>query len=420
MVKFFRGLGSFEKNIILVFCGTSIASFFNLLYQLLIAHQLSPVDFAAFNSLLSVFMLFSSPLGNISLAAAKYSAEFNGQGQPGKVKALISGLMNKALLIICATAPLFYFLSFYILEKLKIQSLFSGYILALLLTISWIMPVLAGGMQGLELFKWVSSISVVTGLFKLAAAFLFVFLGFGLAGALAALLITNLMTVLLSLFPLKGHVSLKFPGQSDIDFKAFFFYLFPLALSAFCFTALTSFDMVLIKYFFSPQDSGVYSLAQMVGKIFLFLPGAIGIVMLPKTSGLNARNLDARPTLKRSLIYAAILSVIASVSYNIFPAFFLKLLTGKVFPDSIALGRLFSVSMVFFALLYILIAYFISIGDLRFLKCLVPGAVLQLLAVIVFHASLIQVQVILCLSSILLFGAHLILANKNRPFAAYA
>ncbi len=177
---------------------------------------------------------------------------------------------------------------------------------------------------------------------------------------------------------------------------------------------LVNSDMVLVKYFFSPSDAGLYSLAQMLGKIFLFLPGAISMVMFPRTSGLNAKNMETVSVLKRSLLYVLGLCILSVLFYNFFPSLVLKILTGKAYPESIVLGRLFSVSMTFFALLYILLMYFLSVKDLRFIKYLVFFTALQLLAIAVFHNNLIQVQLILCINAIVLFCIHLSLLIKNN------
>jgi O-antigen/teichoic acid export membrane protein len=413
MIKYIKSIDTYGKNIILVFLGASLVNFFNLLYQLLIAHRLAPADFAAFNSLLSILMLFSVPLGTLQIAVAKYSAEFSAQNQIKKIQVLLSSLLRKTLVLAIFTVIIFYFASFYIIDKLKISSVASGYILAISLALSCIVPVLSGGLQGLELFKWLMSISVITGALKLALAFIFIRLGFNIAGALGAFLAASLVSIIISFFPLRNFISLRIIKDS-IDFKEIFLYLFPVAITSFCFIALVSFDMVLVKYFFLPEDSGLYSLAQMVGKIFLFLPGAISMVMFPKIAGLNAKNMDTASTLKRSLFYATILCVIACLVYNIFPSFILKILTGKIFFESIILGRLFSVSMSFFAILYILIAYFLSIKDLRFIKYLVLFTLLQFLAIVFFHKSLIQVQSILCINAILLFFIHLWLAHNRK------
>jgi len=412
MLKYIKRIDTFGKNIILVFLGTSLVNVFNLLYQLLIAHRMSSVDFAGFNSLLAIFMLISSPLTTLQIAVAKYSAEFNAQNQIKKIQALLSNLIRKILPLAIITFVIFYFLCFYIMDKLKISSVSAGYILALLLASSWITPVLTGALQGLELFKWLVSLSMIGGALKLAFAFIFISLGFNIAGALSAFLIASLIGIIISFFPLKNFLSFKLIEDS-INFKDFFSYLAPVGLSFFCFIALVNFDMVLVKYLFSPLQAGFYSLAQMLGKIFLFLPGAISIVMFPKAAGLKAKNMNTDSTLRRSLLYACSLCIIANLVYNLFPNFALKVLTGKVFAESVMLGRLFGISMSFFALLLILITYFLSIKDMRFIKYLILSALLQPLVIILLHKTLIHVQFILCVNSVLLFLTHLLLVRKR-------
>jgi hypothetical protein len=124
--------------------------------------------------------------------------------------------------------------------------------------------------------------------------------------------------------------------------------------------------------------------------------------------------MDTVSTLKRSLLYVLALCILAILFYNFFPAFVLKTLTGKVYYESVLLGRLFSVSMSSFTLLYILISYFLSIKDLRFIKYLVFFTFLQFLGIFLFHKSLIQVQLILCINAILLFLIHLAFVNFKR------
>jgi len=409
-----KNIDSFNKNIVIVFAGTSLVNLLNLLYQLLIAHRLSAFEFAAFNSLLSIFMIISSPLGTLQIAVAKYSAEFNAHNQLSKLRFFLSDLFKKTSVLAISTLLIFWFSSVYIMNSLKISSATSGYILAVLLASTCLAPVFAGGVQGLELFGWLSSVSVITGVLKLVLAFVFVLLGYNIAGALGALLASSLIGLVIYYFPLRRYISLE-AIKEDIRYKEIFIYLFPVGITYFCFMNLVNFDMVMVKYFFSPQDSGIYSLAQMVGKIFLFLPGAIGIVMFPKISGLNAKNMDTLSILRKSIMYVFGLCILSVLFYNSFPYLVLKILTGKAYPESIMLGRMFSISMTFFSLLYILLMYFLSVKDLRFIKYLVFFTALQFLAIVLFHKNLIWVQLILCINAILLFCIHLALVNLSKP-----
>jgi O-antigen/teichoic acid export membrane protein len=413
MLKKLKSIDSFTRNIIIVFTSASFANFLNLLFQLLIAHKLSATEFAAFNSLLAIFMLIATPLGTLQMTIAKYSSEFNARNEKSKIKFLLSDLLKKSLLAAAVTFIIFCLASGYIMSMLKINSVTLGYIFAALFVTAWVSPLLLGGAQGLELFWWLSSASVISGILKLVLAFIFIMLGFSVSGAMAALLISTLICIAIAYLPIRNLISWQVP-RDGINYKEIFIYMLPVAASYFCYSALTSFDMVLVRYFFSPQDSGNYALAQMLGKIFLFLPGAISVVMFPRASGLSAKNHDTLPTLKKSLLYTFILAVLACAFYNFFPGFVLTVLTGKAYPESILLGRLFSISMSFFALLLIPITYFLSIKDFRFIKYLLFFTLLQVIGIISFHQSLIGVLFIICASSIMLFLTHLILAFTYR------
>ncbi len=407
-----RNIDIFSKNIILIFISSSLVNLFSLVCQLFIAHRFSPPDFAAFNALLSIVVLVSAPLSTLQTAVAKYSSEFNAHSQVNKIKVLLARTTKNAAGLALLTLILFYFLSPHILEKLKIPSQSCGYVLTLLLALSWISPVFLGATQGLELFKWLAFIQVLPSVLKLALIIAFVMMGFGLAGALGGFLASGIIGILISVIPLR-HYFIKVNYEEEVNFREILAYILPITVSTFCFMYLVNIDMILVKYFFASQDSGIYSLAQMVGKIFLFLPGAISIVMFPRISGLNAKNLDTRSTLRRSLLYAAILCILAALTYNLFPSLILRILTGKASVECILLGRLFSFSMVFFTLTFVLITYFLSVKDLRFIKYLVFFTLFESLAVAVFHNSLFQVQQILCITAVMLFLIHLNLAFKK-------
>lgn len=408
-----KHIHTFRINILIVFLGTAVVNIFNLLYQLLVAHSLSPADFAAFNSLLSIFMLIASPLATIQPALAKHIAEFKAKRNTRNIYALLDAFFKKTLLLAVVIFLAVYLLAPFILSILRISSSHSGIILAALLALSLISPILLAGLQGLEIFKLLVSISIITGIIKLGLTFFSIRLNLNIECPLLALLGANLSGIIISFFFLRRFLFRKIK-HSNVNFLNIISYTVPISASYFCFMSLVNFDMVMVKYFFSPFESGLYSLAQMAGKIFLFLPGAISIVMFPRVAGLNARNMDTRLTLKHSLFYAGLLCCTGALIYNICPVFVLKLIVGKAPAASVLLGRLFSVSMSFFALIFIIITYFLSIKDLRFIGVLILSAILQFSAIVLFHRSIFDIQVILCINSFFLLLASLLLI-KFKP-----
>lgn len=413
MLNKIRKIDGFTKNILVVFLGTGVGNFLNLLYQLLIAHNLQAADFAAFNSLLSIFVIMSAPLLTVETAVTRYTARFAARNQEGKVSFLLSDLTKKAGILFVVTFLLFLVFFPFIARMLKIESLASGYILGALIAFIWLSPIFSGGIRGLEYFGWYSWRAVISGVLKLSAALVFLVLGFGVTGALGALLFSVMVNVGVGYFPLKNLLRLKIK-RTYINYREILLFMFPVALSNFCYCILISSDMIFVKYYFSIEDAGLYALAQMVGKIFLFLPGAISIVMFPRVSGLEAKNIDSSAVLRRSILYVSGLCIVALVCYNIFPGLILKILTGKPYPESMLLGRLFGVSMSFLALIYIQVLYFLSKKDMRFLKYLVFSTLLQILAILFIHHSLVGIQLILCFNSFILFSAHLFLSIRPK------
>lgn len=406
-------LNDFTKNIFLVFAGSSLVNFINLLCQLLVAHKFSPADFSAFNSLISVFMILSVPLLTIQTAVAKYGAQYAAGNDLDKVRFLLGSFLKKSIFLAVLTLTGFYWFSLYIVRVLNINSPASVYILSLLFVSCWVTPVMLGGAQGLELFGWFISASVAGSILKLALIIIIISVGLSIAMALGAFLSANILVIAILFFGLRNSISFK-DIDSHINFKGIFLYLFPIAFSLFCFMVLVNVDMILVRYFFTSQDAGFYSIAQMIGKIFLFMPAAISVVLLPRTSALSVKNIDSMPVLRRSLLFASAICALSWIVYNIFPDFFLKILTGKDFSESVRLGRLFGISMSFFSLSYIFITYFISRKDKRFIKYIALSVLFQVSAIAVLHRHILDIQLILCVNAVLLFLVNCYLAFKKE------
>ncbi|MCM8762935.1 MAG: oligosaccharide flippase family protein, partial [Candidatus Omnitrophica bacterium] len=382
-----RGLDRFTKDILFVFSGATFANLCNLLYQLFIVRKFSPSEFAIFNTLISIITLFSTPAATLTQAVTRFVAKSNAHRQPEKICLLIAKFSKLTFIFGISLFLIFCIFNSAFMRLLKISDSVSIFIMSGIILLLWIIPVYSGSMQGLERFGWFTALSISNGILKLSFVIIFVLVGWGVAGALGAFLVSSLSAILIGFFSLKDYIFKKIRGRF-IEFGETIHYILPVASTWFCFNTLVNLDMVLVKYYFSPVDAGYYSIAQMVGKIFLFLPGPISIVMFPKTAGLNAKQQDTGLILRKSVLLGCILCIAAIAIYNLFPAFCLRLLTTKTINVSITLGRLFSISMSLYALIFILFSYHLSIGDFRFLKSLILFTLAQFMAIALFHRNL--------------------------------
>jgi len=116
---------------------------------------------------------------------------------------------------------------------------------------------------------------------------------------------------------------------------------------------------------------------------------------------------DSRKILKRSLIFTFSLSALVSLGYNLFPSLTLNILAGRSSPEIILLGRLFSLSMLFYALSNVLFYYQLSVEKYVFIGPLLMAAGLQIAAIAVFHQTTVMVGAIVLFSSVSIFLLNL-------------
>lgn len=399
-----------------MFVSGSIVSLLNLLYQLLMVRNLSSKVYGELNSLLSLLVIITIPCSSFGIMVVKFTSKFHAQQLYINLKALLNSLFYHTLILSIGAFLLISLLSPILASFLQLDSIMPVVFLAVIVFLSMISSAISGGLLGLEKFGWLAGSSVVSGFFKILLAFIFVvLLGRQLYGALSVFIISSLLGLLITLWPLKEFF-FRVEKNSQLNLKEIYGYFLPSFVVFLCFSLLTNIDILLVKHFFSPTLAGTYSVAQIIGKIIFFLPGTVSVVMFPRLSFLHTQNKDTLHTLKRSLKYSAILCILGLIIYNLFPHYTLQILTKKTGSEYIALGRLFSISMAFFSLSGILLLYQLSINNFKFIKFLILLTIIQILAISVFsffYKSLYMVLIVLCINSFILFLSNLKLTFKK-------
>jgi O-antigen/teichoic acid export membrane protein len=264
-----------------------------------------------------------------------------------------------------------------------------------------------GTLRGLQNFLHLSLNLVIDAILRLVIGILLVYLGFKTSGAIGSSSISGLLAILISFIPLSFIFKNRNKAQ-NINFLEVYKYTMPVLIASICFYILISFDLVLVKHFFNELVAGQYSAAATMGKIVIFIPGAVGLVMFPKVAEYHKKNLDSIHILKRSLFITLILCGGVTICYFLFPNFLIRVMFGKIYENSAYLIKFFGVAMTFFALNNILIMYNLSIEKFKFIFPTIFFTILQIILIYFFHGSLLHVILILLLDSIVLFGMNLI------------
>lgn len=298
----------------------------------------------------------------------------------------------------------------------KLPSIVPVYSMAGVVVASLLMPVPLAGLQGLQKFYSLGLTMIFTNIGKLILAVLFVWRGLGVAGALSSLTVSSIFCVLIA-FPLLlaylKKIDFAQPKNLDINFKEIYLYILPVSLATLSFVLFTNIDLILVKHYFEPLEAGYYSIAQMVGKVVLFLPSAICMVMFPKVANSHAREEETVQYLKHSSIYILALVLSAGAIIISFPELILKIFTAKVYPQCYPLVRRFAISMGLFALSFNFLLYYLSLNKTSYVYPFLLLLLIEIAVIYFWHNSLIQIlNVVIFFSAILLAGNFLILKKK--------
>jgi O-antigen/teichoic acid export membrane protein len=375
-------------------------------------------------------MIVSIPSSTLQTVVTKFVSAFCANKDYGKINFLLRSFVKKVSIFGLVTFSTLFFCSKSISSFLQIDSPLLIVILGIITFFSIILPLTQGGLQGLQRFGWLGIAMITNGSLKLLLGIIFVSIGFGVMGAIGALAISVFIALLLSFIILSSVLPkpLDFTGKSlqlefnspgtEVNFSEIYRYFYLTAIVFLCFMILTNIDVLLIKHFFKPLEAGYYSIAQMAGKIILFLPIAITLVMFPKSSELHTQSKATLHLLKKSLFYVGVMCGAACLVCFFFPDLIIRLISGERHLDCIPLVRIFSVTMLFFALVYTLLFYHLSIHSTVFIYSLVLLTVLQVILIVLFHQTLAQVLYIMCGNGILLFLINAYLAFNRRGLNA--
>jgi len=410
----------------LVFVALAIFNALSLLYQLYMVRNLSPINYGVLNSLFSILAIVSIPTGALQTLVTKFVSAFYAVESHERISLLLRHLVKRTSVFGLAVLLTFTVGCKLIASFLQIPSPIYVVILGVITFLSTILPLSRGGLQGLQRFGYLGLTMIVNGSLKLLLGVIFVSVGFGVIGAMSALAVSTFVALALSTSLLVSSLprssgtaadslDSKSPdSDSEMNFSEVYRYFFAAATVQLCFMILTNLDVVLVKHFFEPSQAGYYCVAQMVGKLIIFLPMAVTLVMLPKTSELHAQGKDTSHLLKKSLLAVAVLCGTGAAVCLIFPGLTIRLLSGEEHLSCIPLARLFAVTMTFFALVYVFLVYHLSIHHLRFIYSLVLLTAAQVLAIVLFHKSLQLILYIMCGNAILLFLVNAYLTFGKR------
>jgi O-antigen/teichoic acid export membrane protein len=386
-----KNKGLIKDNIILFF-SFMILNAMSYFFHFYAGRKLGPSDYGIFGSLLSVLYIIAMPLVAVQTVTSKFVTDYKVKKDDGKLAYFLSKSYKKLTLYGLILVVVFIILSPFITSFLRIKDSTPFIILSLLVFLTLLLQLGRGALQGLQRFKEFGLNLVSEGITKLGVGILLISIGMRVNGAAIAFVLSFLVPVLLAIYFLKEFFKKE---KKEFDTKDVYRYAYPMFIMLLSLTAFYTVDVILIKHFFESVDAGLYAALALLGKVVFFASMSVSTVMFPKVTELNALNKGSKGMLYKSLIFVLIIGGGITGFYFLFPRFSVNLLFGNEYLGISSLLGWFGVFMTLFSFVYIISLYAISIERKGFIWLLILFNILEIIAVYLYHISLLQIVLML-------------------------
>ena len=412
---FSKNLNFTAKNIGIMFIATSVVNLINFLYNIVMGRMLGPSEYGVLVSITSLLYISGTIGATVQTTLTKNSSSYLANGDLNKVRILFY-LITKRLFII--TVIIFIIILIFINQItafLKLNSIYPLIFLGIMIVGGSLIAIGKGVLQGIQNFKSLGIISILEVLLKLGLGVILVYIGFKSGGAIFGLMLATLFSYFFILIPLRKILWKKDNKAIDdkINLKKFYKNISLILISTILISILSYIDIVLVKHFFTSYETGQYSAAAQIGRIILFFPGAISIVIFPRLSEKFTKKESVRNTVIKSFAIILAVSVVFLIFYYFFPKLVIGIIYGKQYLLASTLVFKYGIFMTLISMINLQIFYFIAIDKFWYLISLLLVVVLQVSLIWIYHINLDIVIWILVFVSFIFFLVNSILMFLN-------
>lgn len=401
-----------------LFAGSMIGNVFHFLFNLFMSRNLSVIEYGILISLITVVSFPGYFLQSIAPTTVNFAATFIANRENDKLKGLYIKISKIMLMAGLFFAFLFIVFSNFIATFLNIQDIGSFVMLLGGLVMFGLMgSVNIAFMQAKLFFRYASFLAFLGGFLKFIFGVGIVLSGFRVGGVLVGIIMSAAVVYIFGFYRLK-HILPKSTKAVNISLREIFGFGAPATFVLLGVTSFINSDIILVKHFFPPHEAGLYAGLSLIGKVIFFFSAPIGSVMFPLVVNKHALGQKLHRMLIASLGLVLIPSILLTIFYFIFPEFTIRFFLKK--EEYLAISGLvgiFGIYMSMYALLHILANFYLSIKKTKVYIPILSGAILQIVLIVIYHETLLQIVLIsliitfLLVSGLLLYYLH---GSKKR------
>lgn len=396
--------------------GGLIGSFFNFLFNLFVSRNLTVEDYGTFASLISIVSIALVIAGTATPMIVNFAASYFAKNDTEKLKGLYFTCTKYYLIIGTVIFLLFLIFPQQIANFFNIRNNNLIILVGFSLFIIFFGVVNTSFLQAKLAFIYSTFVALIGSITKYIFGALFIFLKFGLFGAILAYVVSFIVGYIISIIPILYIVRYKI-SPPKVNAKELFFYGAPSAISMLGLTSFVTVDILLVKHFFPPSLAGLYAGLSLVAKVIFFLSAPIGSVMFPLISQKKAKSEKYHNDFLAALLMVLIPSLIINIFYFLFPDFAIKFFIKKnEYLQMKNLLGIFGIYITIYSLLTIFTNFYLSIKKTRIYIPISLGLLSQIILISLFHKNFLEIIIISMTITSLILGSFIIYFIKNRSY----
>lgn len=390
MKQIFRILNSPSARTSATFyLGSFISSVSNYLFHLLLIRLLAPAAYGEFLTYVSLLYLTTVPSGTVSILITKHVSQYYGKKDHSSINLYFYFILARVIIpslllglgVILFSGPL---------SDLFKAEPFAFVVLGISIVTSLLGSILGSYILAFQQFIFSTILSFAGIIFKILLAFIFIKLGLGATGGIIAVFVSGLVSLIVLFIRIKPAIVPKISGTISKNIKIKNLLTYSLIFSTGT-LSLMSADVLLVRLYFSPHQSGLYAGLSMLGRMIYFGIIPLSGLLLPLATSRFASQNNTKKIFYKLGLASLGLGGVGVTIFSLYPSLVISLLSGINYLAINSLLPLFSLSMLIFALNYYLLTYLIAVNKQSANLILLLATLIQPLLIALFHQSLNQV-----------------------------
>ena len=384
-----------------LFVGSITGGILGYVFQVVMGRMLIPQDYGLFSAMMALLAVLGAPFSTLMMVISRKVSEYRAIQDNGSITHLYYSINIQTAAVGGLLLGVCMFFVPQLQSYLKAPDVVPVYLLGVLLFLIFPPIINNAFLQGLQNFTWISLSSVLTALFKIVFAVLFVWLGYGVGGALGGIILAN-CAIWIFTYTVLHRSLIAGRGISSQTGHLSFKSALPVLVANTAFATMTQLDMVLVNYYFPAHETGLYAAASILGKAVMYLPGGIAMALFPMVAENHARGKGSAHLLLQAVGLTALLCGAGAMFYYLLGEWIITFLYGESYRDAGNVLKFFGFAILPMALVMVAEHFLIAKGRVLFAYLFVIIAPLELAAIYFYHDSLLTVVAVMGASGLML------------------